>query len=114
MSKQNNDSELSPCSQMRYSAIQKIMHNPTLRVWLYAFIHETCHVDDASCIMRDSRLDYRTLQYIGASLRGEMKNESLKLTHKAEEEYEKLMYEQELWYSNALKKEENPFDNGEN
>lgn len=100
------DLKTSPLAEMHASAMKKILSDPTLRMWIFSFITEDCHVGSYEPVT--NRLpEVSALQSLGNLLLRDMKAVSLKNTHKAEEEYLHLLEVNAAWHEGSA--EPNPF-----
>lgn len=79
-------------SQAQYrNAIATAMESPAIRLLLWRFVVEDCKVFESGFELNARAYALLAKQEIGKRLLEDMKNYSLELTHRAEQEYMDLM-----------------------
>lgn len=95
-------------NQMHYEEeIRTMLGNPVTRVFLWRFIVEDCHVFDPDAPLNASAYALLAKQSIGKRLLADMKAVSPESTFQAEREYDDLIRQTKINYS-----QEGDTDNG--
>ena len=100
-----NNRVISPLQQMHDNAMRKLLGDKTLRIWLYAFLTEDCHVGSFDPVSTHG-IEISVLQRLGNLLLRDLKECNLSRVHKAECEYRAILEENQRWHEHNYS---NPF-----